>query len=75
MAAWRISKRANLYDIIETGFGQSNIVDGPQWTEFHDVLTPLFSRSRIQAIVPVVRSVVERHIEQWTQLVSNWRAD
>jgi cytochrome P450 len=62
-------EKGELYDIIEAGFGQSVFtVDGPQWTEFHDVLTPLFSRSRIQAIAPVVRSVVDRHIEQWTRL-------
>jgi cytochrome P450 len=63
-------EKGELYDIIEAGFGQSVFtVDGPQWTEFHEVLTPLFSRSRIDAMAPVVRSVVERHIEQWTRLI------
>jgi cytochrome P450 len=62
-------EKGELFDFIEAVFGQSVFTaDGPQWKEFHEVLTPLFSRSRIDALAPVVRSVVEHHIEQWTRL-------
>lgn len=62
-------EKGELYDLVEAVFGESVFtIDGPEWTDLHEALTPLFSRNRVNALAPVVCSVVERHIEQWSRL-------
>jgi cytochrome P450 len=62
-------EKGELFDLVDAVFGKSVFTaDGREWRELHEALLPLFSRSRIQALAPVVHSVVERHMKQWTRL-------
>ena len=62
-------EKAEFGDVIEAVFGNGVFTaDGQEWKEFHDLVAPLFSRSRMAALEPVVHSVMDCQIEQWTRL-------
>src|SRR5579883_2313537 len=63
-------EKGELLDLVEAVFGESIFTsDGPNWTILHQVMSPLFSPNRVNALTPVVHSIVQRHVERWTRCI------